>query len=99
LIVIFDELLLRKAINHHEEDEFWLWLTARPIVSFGMLGLLLDQPEGAIELKIIRLTISAPRVIDLKFTVVELHLPARAALFLERGLESFTFLLRHRSIG
>src|SRR5213080_5209476 len=99
LIVIFDKLLLREAVDHHEQHEFREWLSSRAIASFGLLQLFLDQPEGAIELKIIRLTIGTPSIVDLKFTVVELHLPARAALFLERGLESFTFVLRHWSIG
>src|SRR6266498_3353475 len=98
LIVIFDKLLLREAVNHHEQDEFREWLSARAIASFGLLQLFLDQPEGAVELKIIRLAIDTPSIVDLKFAVVELHLAARATLFLKRGLESFVFLLRQRSI-
>jgi hypothetical protein len=52
--------------------------------SFAVLLLLLDQPEGAIELKVIRLTIGACSALDLKFVVIELHFAARAALLLER---------------
>jgi hypothetical protein len=99
LIVIFDKLLLREAVDHHEQHEFREWLSSRAIASFGLLQLFLDQSEGAIELKIIRLTIGTPSIVDLKFTVVELHLPARAALFFKRFLESLALLLRHWSIG
>src|SRR5262245_13616262 len=99
LIVIFDKLLLREAVNHHEQHEFWQWLSSRAIASFGLLHFFLDQLEGAVELKVIGLAIGTPCIVHLKFTVVELHLAARAALLLERGLEPFTFLLRHWSIG
>src|SRR5262249_28616286 len=51
------------------------------------------------ELKIIRLAVGTPSIVDLKFTVVELHFPARAALFLEHFLEPLALLLCHRSIG
>src|SRR5439155_5387915 len=65
LIVIFDKLLLREAVDHHEQHEFREWLSSRAIASFGLLQLFLDQPEGAIELKIIRLTIGTPSIVDL----------------------------------
>src|SRR5262245_43043408 len=84
LIVIFDELLLRETVNHHEQHEFREWLPTRPIASFSLLQLFLDQPEGAVELKIIRLAIGTRGIVYLKFTVIKLHLAARAALFFER---------------
>src|SRR2546426_12564630 len=81
LIVIFGKLLLREAVNHHEQHEFREWLSARSAASLGVLGtasfavllLLLYQPEGAIELKVIRLTVSACSALDLKLVVIELH--------------------------
>ena len=99
LIVIFNKLLLREAVNHHEQHELREWLSARPIASFGLLQLFLEQPEGAVELKIIRLAIDTPSIVDLKFAVVELHLAARAALFLERRFELRALLLCYWSIG
>src|SRR5437660_869800 len=75
LIVIFDKLLLREAVNYHEQHEFRERLSSRPIASFGLLHLFLDKLERAIELKIIGLAIGTACSVDLKFTVVELHFP------------------------
>ena len=82
-MIRFDKLLLREPVNHHEQDEFREWLSARPISSSGLLQLFPDQPERGIKFKIIGLAIGTRGIVYLKSTVIKFHLAARAALFLE----------------
>ena len=42
LIVIFDEFLLREAVDHHEQDEFRHCFAARSAAGLAALQLLLD---------------------------------------------------------
>jgi hypothetical protein len=77
-------LVLRESVDHHKQDELRHCFTRGPAAGLSALQFFLDQLKGIVEIQIIRLAIGADRALDFKLVVIELHLAARAALFLER---------------
>lgn len=70
-----------------------------PILDGSILEILFQQLERRVEIQIVGAAVTAPGIVDLELSVVELHFAADAPLLLQRGDKPYSFLGRDRPVG